>query len=554
MFKPGTSWANSRGELRDVNCRVMYVTETDPIMARPVSADHGTLDVKRCYFPLNFPCSYLFIPPSRALFDALSLSTNVKEVPTTSPSDKENGARAVSSNIKQPSVPKTPAPATSQTKPAPSTAQKAPLATQKSATSSTTQKATPPVAKQSTAATAKQCTATTTKQSSSTAKPSTSSAPSPAEDKTSSKIQTKIDGEYGKAAAFFILTTKVVLFFLRQRTGTKSDEVLSIYFSTVEDTTEISSALQCLIRYTSISKRATPDLKDIFDGICALGVEAGKEIQPLLLPKSDKVLKESTSGKSDWIRDYWRQEVRQLEMRYRNTIYKCCTTEPCSMPYSIIVEHEIYRSEEPYTKLECDMKCELYYHQTCIKSLPKWNIDEPCLTPDCTGFVRRHYENGQLKRESKIVRPPPKEKKPRERVRTCSEKGKKKEKKKRNNSVPTPSPPTPDPPRTPTPTLVEEEAPSSSPSEEEATFTGDDMVEFYGTLLIYVGDEAPGVFITDAVMKFSYIYKHVKIDTFTDTLWGEIGVESLVCKDGKLFVINPIPYYLKISKPIIIVP
>eukprot|EP00116_Pleurobrachia_bachei_P000789 sb/3461051/ len=221
-------------------------------------------------------------------------------------------------------------------------------------------------------------------------------------------------------------------------------------------------------------------------------------------------------------------------MRYRNTIYKCCTTEPCSLPYSIIVEHELYKSEEPYTKLECDMKCELYYHQTCIKSLPKWNIDEPCLTPDCTGFVRRHYENGQLKRESKIV-PPPKEKKPRERVRTCSEKGKKKAKK-RNNSVPTPSPPTP-PPRTPTPTLAEEEAPSSSSTpEEEATFTGDDMVEFYGTLLIYVGDEAPGVFITDAVMKFSYIYKFLKIDTFTDTLWGEIGVESLICKDGKLFV------------------
>eukprot|EP00116_Pleurobrachia_bachei_P006239 sb/3466501/ len=244
MFKPGTSWANSRGDLRDVNCRVMYVTETDPIMARPVSADH----------------------------------------------DKENGARAVSSNIKQQPKTSPPAPSQTSTKPAPSTAQKAPLATQKSSTSS--QKTTPPVA------TAKQSPATTTKQSSSTTKPTTSSVPSPAEDKTSSKIQTKIDGEYGKAAAFFILTTKVVLFFLRQRTGGKSDEVLSIYFSTVEDTTEISSALQCLIRYTAISKRATPDLKDLFDGICALGVEAGKEIQPLLLPKSDKVMKESTSGKS----------------------------------------------------------------------------------------------------------------------------------------------------------------------------------------------------------------------------------------------------------------
>ena len=65
-----------------------------------------------------------------------------------------------------------------------------------------------------------------------------------------------------------------------------------------KDTTEISSALQCLIRYAIILKRDTPDLKDMFDGICALGVEAGKDVQPLLLPKSDKILKESTSGKS----------------------------------------------------------------------------------------------------------------------------------------------------------------------------------------------------------------------------------------------------------------
>ena len=89
----------------------------------------------------------------------------------------------------------------------------------------------------------------------------------------------------------------MVLFFLRLRTGGKSEEMPIID----KDSTGISSALECLVRYMTTLKRDSPDFKDMFDGICALGVEVGKEVQPMLLPKSDKVLKESTSGKSGFI-------------------------------------------------------------------------------------------------------------------------------------------------------------------------------------------------------------------------------------------------------------
>ncbi|KAL5268946.1 hypothetical protein ACHWQZ_G002693 [Mnemiopsis leidyi] len=243
-------------------------------------------------------------------------------------------------------------------------------------------------------------------------------------------------------------------------------------------------------------------------------------------PLSQRLLEESAPDKMrDWLKSF----VSSQQLAYKDTFHKCVHVA-CKKPGNYIVEYEDFESSDTYEVLECSEKCKQYYHHHCFKSLGKWNIDGQCLTPDCSGKIIRLYERRIVKRESKTPNEPKKGKErtavhPPPSPRT-KKKGKKRQdsgtrEKRDSASEVVPPPPSPSPP-TPVPLT-----PSPEPE-----FTGDDIIDMFGTMLIYL-EEYPATHLTTVVMRMNSIYSWVRVEMFNEFL--DIGVQSVtISNKGEL--------------------